>query len=179
MNDINYNLYQLVDRHPVILILMLVVIYFWAGDKTRMCIAKEMMGDKKARLRGSIYSLVGIWVMVGIFQISINHQQTILGKQETCTYYHGHRYDIRDDGELQHSSLCGCKQGNRYLPQVPMDSLAVDTMAIDSPATGEVCPNSSNDNSKQPRQNILKLEPFHKYVPDPNSHIGNSAVSMP
>lgn len=138
MYDINYNLYQLVDRHPVILILMLTIIYFWVGGKTREFIAKEIKGDKRAKLKSAFYFTLSMWVVVAVFQIFINHQQSITGSQSTCAYFQGHRYDVGDNYSLTHSPLCGCKQKNSYLPQVPLDSLNVDSTAKDSMATEKV-----------------------------------------
>lgn len=124
MIDSHYIIYQYIDRHPVIFILMLTVIFAWTYDLSRKYMAKAIKGDKSASFKSSFYSLLSTWMMVGIFQVSMEHWPTITRQEDPIAFIHEHRYDILNEDSILHSPFCGCKQKNTYHSHEVNDSSA-------------------------------------------------------
>ena len=82
----DYNLYLLIDKHPVIVILMMTVLFFWSNDRATRYQYRRFKGDRSATVPG--------------------------GNPVNNTFFKGHRYDAVSEDTLLHSPLCGCKLSN-------------------------------------------------------------------
>lgn len=108
----DYNLYLLIDKHPVIVILMMTVLFFWSNDRATRYQYRRFKGDRSATVPGVFYNLCCVWAMVAVFNITANHWESVSRNPVNNTFFKGHRYDAVSEDTLLHSPLCGCKLSN-------------------------------------------------------------------
>ena len=116
MTDSHYIIYQYIDRHPVIFILMMTVVFAWTYGLSRKKLVRVIKGDKSAAFSSSVYSVLAILMMAGVFHVLMEHLSTITGHEVPTAYIHEHRYDIINEDSILHSPLCGCKQQDSHHP---------------------------------------------------------------
>lgn len=114
MNNLHYLIYLLVDRHPIILIIMMIVIYMLASNHYRDALIRQIKGDKKARRHGFLALLTCVFCLMTILNVTDNHWEAITGQHTDQTMIYGHQYDMINQDTILHSPVCPCKINNTY-----------------------------------------------------------------
>ena len=110
MTDTHFIIYQYIDRHPVILILMMLVLFTWTYRLSRDNLVRVIKGDKSAAFWSSFHIVLAMWIMTGVIHITMEHWPAITGQESRVAFIHEHRYDVISEDSILHSPLCGCKQ---------------------------------------------------------------------
>ena len=110
MTDTHYIIYQYIDGHPVILILMMLVLFTWTYRMSRDNLVRVIKGDKSAAFWSSFHIVLAMWIMTGVIHITMEHWPAITGQESRVAFIHEHRYDVISEDSILHSPLCGCKQ---------------------------------------------------------------------